>query len=77
MREQPENVKLIDPDDLVGAHEIAKRLGLALPQTVHSWRKRYENFPAPVVMLTMGLAWDWNEIQEWVNNRKTKKENNK
>lgn len=68
---------LIDPNDLVGAHEIAKRLGVTLPQMVHTWRKRHADFPAPVVMLTMGLAWDWNEIQEWSNNRKTKKENNK
>ncbi|MEI7506110.1 MAG: hypothetical protein WCK23_04760 [Actinomycetes bacterium] len=40
--------KKIDLDYLVGATEIAKRLGVARPQVVHEWRKKHADFPAPV-----------------------------
>ena len=49
-------------DELVGAAEIAERLGLAQVQTVHSWRRRYEDFPPPVARLRQALIWEWSEI---------------
>lgn len=52
-------------DELVGAAEIAERLGLALSQTVHDWRRRYDNFPEPVAQLTMGLLWTWPDVERW------------
>jgi predicted DNA-binding transcriptional regulator AlpA len=58
--------KKIDQNDLVGAHEIAERLGLSFPNVVHTWRKRHKNFPQPVAVLQAGLIWDWKEIQAWV-----------
>jgi predicted DNA-binding transcriptional regulator AlpA len=57
--------RLIDPADLVGAAEIATRLGLSHVQNVHAWRRRYEDFPKPVVELTMGLIWRWSEVEAW------------
>ena len=61
--------KKVDPADLVGAHEIAERLGLSFPNVVHTWRKRHSDFPQPVTELKAGLIWDWNEVQSWVRGR--------
>lgn len=52
-------------DDLVGAAEIADRLGLAQPQTVHSWRRRYEDFPEPIAQLQTALIWAWPDVRAW------------
>jgi hypothetical protein len=54
-------------DDLVGAAEIAERLGLAQVQTVHSWRRRYEDFPQPVAQLRQALIWDWRDVASWAS----------
>jgi hypothetical protein len=52
-------------DGLVGAAEIADRLGLALAQTVHDWRRRYPDFPSPVAELKMGYVWYWGDVARW------------
>ena len=51
--------KKVDPEDLVGAHEIAQRLGVARPQVVHEWRRRHADFPQPIATLKTALIWDW------------------
>jgi hypothetical protein len=58
--------KKVDPADLVGAHEIAERLGLSFPNVVHTWRRRHDDFPTPVRQLEAGLIWDWNEVHQWL-----------
>lgn len=55
----------VSVDDLVGAAEIAERLGLAQPQTVHSWRRRYPDFPDPVAQLQTALIWAWPDVRDW------------
>lgn len=55
--------------DLVGAHEIAERLGLSHTQSVHTWRKRYPDFPEPAASLKQALIWDWRDVEAWA--RKT------
>ena len=57
--------KNVDVDDLVGAAEIAERLGVKRPHLIHDWRRRYPEFPKPVVELIGILLWDWNEVQRW------------
>ncbi|MGB1506891.1 MAG: hypothetical protein ACPHDT_15560 [Acidimicrobiales bacterium] len=57
--------ELIDPADLVGAHEIAERLEVSRPQVVHVWRKRYDDFPEPVATLRSALIWDWTQVESW------------
>lgn len=52
-------------DQLVGASEIAKRLGVTRPQVVHVWRQRYPEFPAPVATLEMGMVWNWPDVERW------------
>ena len=51
--------------DLVGAAEIAERLGVALPQVVHKWRERYPDFPQPVAQLRQALVWSWPDVAAW------------
>lgn len=51
-------------DQLVGAAEIAKRLGLA-PRTVHDWRRRHADFPPPVAELTSAHVWAWPDVEKW------------
>ena len=52
-------------DQLVGAEEIADRLGVSGPTVVHNWSFRYDDFPAPVVQRTRAKLWYWPEIAAW------------
>jgi hypothetical protein len=55
----------VDVADLVGAAEIANRLGVGSVQTVHSWRRRHPDFPAPVAHLNQGIIWNWPDVERW------------
>lgn len=55
----------VRPEDLVGAAEIVKRLGLTEQRTVHDWRRRHPDFPQPVARLKMGLIWSWPDVEAW------------
>jgi hypothetical protein len=57
--------KQVNVEDLVGAAEIADRLGLAQSQTVHSWRRRYADFPEPIAHLRTALIWSWPDVERW------------
>lgn len=54
----------VDPEDLVGAAEIAKRLDV-LRDTVHLWRRRHDDFPKPVAELEQALVWNWPDVEAW------------
>jgi predicted DNA-binding transcriptional regulator AlpA len=56
-------------NDRIRAHEIAERLGVARPQVVHTWRRRYPDFPQPVGRLRQALVWAWPDVERWA--RKT------
>ena len=58
-------VRRVPVDQLVGAAEIAERLNLAGPDTVHVWRRRHEDFPAPVAALRQALVWAWPDVEKW------------
>lgn len=55
----------VDVDDLVGAAEIAERLGLANAQLVHVWRRRHDDFPHPVRELKRAHVWAWPDVEKW------------
>jgi hypothetical protein len=59
----------VDVENLVGAAEIAERLGVKRPQVVHDWRRRYPDFPQPVANLRQALIWNWPDVERWA--RKT------
>lgn len=50
--------------DLVGIGEIAERAGVAV-NTVHAWRRRHADFPAPVARLAVGPVWLWQDVERW------------
>ena len=62
-------VRKVPVDQLVGASEIAARLGSKRTVYVHDLRRRHPDFPAPVATLSAGLVWDWAEVAAWA--RKT------
>ena len=55
----------VNVDDLVGAAEIADRLGIAYVETIHNWRRRYPDFPQPVAKLRQALIWSWPDVEAW------------
>ena len=52
-------------EHLVGAAEIAGRLELAHPQSVHTMRRRYPDFPQPVAVLRQAMVWSWPDVAAW------------
>ena len=63
--------RLVKAHNIVGAHEIIQRIGRAHPAIVHSWHRRLKDFPQPIVVLSAGKFWDWEEVREWA--KKTKR----
>lgn len=59
----------VDIDKLVGAEEIAERLGLSSHARVHEIRRRKPDFPAPIVTLKRAMVWYWPDVERWA--RKT------
>lgn len=55
----------VDVENLVGASEIADRLGVSSLHVVHKWRERYDDFPEPVTQLRQGLVWNWPDVEAW------------
>lgn len=64
----------VDADQLVGATDIAERLGLARSQDVHHLRRRDPTFPEPVTVLGGGprkgiYVWAWPDIARWARTK--------
>jgi hypothetical protein len=55
----------VDAELLVGAAEIAERVGLSHPEAVHTWRTRYPDFPQPVATLRRVMIWYWPDVETW------------
>lgn len=55
----------LDIDALVGAKEIADRLGVSRAQMVYEWRRRHPDFPKPVLVLSIGNIWYWPDVASW------------
>ena len=55
--------------DIVGLSEIAERVHVEVG-TVRQWRKRYDDFPEPLLVLRMGNLYLWPEVEEWVHRHK-------
>lgn len=51
--------------EIVSVTEIAQRAGTT-PGTVHSWRRRHGDFPAPLAELAVGPVWSWPDVEAWI-----------
>jgi hypothetical protein len=61
----PMAVRRVPVDQLVGATEIALRLGVNKSTVVHDWRYRYPEFPEPIASLAGGFIWAWPDVEKW------------
>lgn len=57
--------RLIDPADLRDANQVAGMLGLARPQGVHEYRRRYDDFPDPIYEGGKVVLWVKQDIEAW------------
>ncbi len=58
---------MVDTRDLIDAHGVAEILGLAQPNSVSTYQRRYPEMPRPVVDLGKGRCKMWlrPEIEKW------------
>ena len=54
---------LVDPTDLLDAHEVADLLGLARRQAVSTYRRRYSDFPAPIIEKSRCVLWLRSDVE--------------
>jgi predicted DNA-binding transcriptional regulator AlpA len=59
--------RLIDPDDLIDTAGVAELLGLASRSVVSVYRRRYRDFPAPVVEQGSCRLWLRSDVEAWGN----------
>lgn len=61
----------VDPSDLIDAHGVAELLGLSRRSSVSTYRKRYEDFPEPVIDMGAGrcLLWLRADVEAWAASR--------
>jgi len=57
--------RTVDVEQLVGAAEIAERLGSDRTTFVHDLKRRHPDFPKPVATLKAGLVWAWPDVEAW------------
>jgi len=57
--------------DLIGLHEIAAIAGVT-PSAVANWRKRFTDFPAPMVELKSGPVFQGAHVRAWLDKRQGK-----
>lgn len=62
----------VDLRDLLDAGEVAEILGLSHRQGVATYRKRYADFPEPVLTKNSGLCTLWlrQDIEAWRSSRR-------
>ena len=57
--------------DLIGLHEIASMANVT-PSAVANWRKRFSDFPAPIVDLKSGPVFQGAHVRAWLDKRQGK-----
>jgi predicted DNA-binding transcriptional regulator AlpA len=59
----------IEPDDLLSAAEVAELLGLGSNRAVSVYRRRYDDFPGPVVVKGKCTLWLRGDVEAWRSGR--------
>jgi predicted DNA-binding transcriptional regulator AlpA len=60
---------LIDPLDLIDASEAAEIIGMTNPGGVSVYRRRYSDFPAPIIEKGRCVLWLRQDIEAWARGR--------
>ncbi len=62
----------VNTEDLIGAAEVARLLGLSHPNSVTTYLRRYDDFPRPVVDLSESRIRLWlrQDIEQWARDRR-------
>lgn len=57
----------VDLDDLIDVGEVAELLGLAHKNSVTTYMRRYDDFPAPAIEFADGKcrAWLRQDVMKW------------
>jgi predicted DNA-binding transcriptional regulator AlpA len=55
----------VDPADLIDSPEVADVIGLANPNGVSVYRRRYDDFPEPVVDKGRCVLWRRQDVEAW------------
>jgi glutathione-regulated potassium-efflux system ancillary protein KefG len=63
----------VNTEDLVGAVEVARILGLSHPNSVTTYLRRYDDFPRPVVELQESRVRLWlrQDVEHWRDLRRS------
>ncbi|HWL44857.1 MAG TPA: hypothetical protein VNQ73_18080 [Ilumatobacter sp.] len=63
---------MVNTEDLIDSRELAALLGLAHPNSVSLYQRRYGSMPRPVVDLGRGRPRLWlrSSIEEWLDSRR-------
>lgn len=56
---------LVDTADLLNAREVADVLGLAHREAIATYRRRYPDFPQPVIRKGTCVLWHRPDIEAW------------
>src|SRR5258708_38733561 len=59
---------MIMPESLMGVFEVAELANVS-PSAVANWRKRFPDFPAPLVELKSGPVFSENQVKLWLARR--------
>ncbi|MGI9052818.1 MAG: helix-turn-helix transcriptional regulator [Ilumatobacteraceae bacterium] len=55
----------VDPADLLNAREVAAVVGLAHREAVATYRRRYGDFPAPLISKGTCVLWLRADVEAW------------
>lgn len=58
------HVVTVDTDDLVTVKVIAERFEIKA-SAVTNWVRRYEDFPAPLIVVDHVKLWSWQQVKAW------------
>ena len=59
------HVPKVETEDLIDSPGVAKLLGLSRYNSVSMYRRRYDDFPEPVVEKGRCLLWRRRDIEQW------------
>lgn len=62
----------VDPTDLLNATEVAAALGLAHREAVSTYRKRYPDFPEPLIKKGTCVLWHRPDVDAWARSHPRK-----